>query len=171
MKEKVIFIVLDGLGDDKIPDFNYKTPLEAAYTPNLDKWAKEGALGLLSPNFYGHLPTSEEGHFSLFGYDPKKYKLARGIVTAGGAGIKLKKGDVALRGNFSTVVDGKVIDRRAGRINKTEELIREIDGMEIEGVKFIVKSAKEHRVGVVLRGEGLSSSISDGDSHYKGGDE
>ncbi len=171
MKEKVIFIVLDGLGDDKIPDFDYKTPLEEAHTPNLDKWAEEGSLGLLSPNFYGHLPTSEEGHFSLFGYDPKEYKLARGIVTAGGAGIELKKGDVALRGNFSTVVDGKVIDRRAGRIDKTEELIKEIDGMEIDGVKFIVKSAKEHRVGVVLRGEGLSSSISDGDSHYKEGGE
>ena len=157
---------MDGLGDDKIPVFDDKTPLEKAKTPNLDSWAKEGKLGLLLPAFKGALPTSEEGHFSLFGYDPQEYGLARGIVTATGAGIELDDGDVALRGNFGTVEDGKVIDRRAGRIKDPSELIEKINGIEIDGVKFVVKSAKEHRVGIAMKGDGLSAEISDGDPHY-----
>lgn len=168
--KKTILIVLDGLGDEKIPAFKNKTPLEKAKTPTMDSWAKEGKLGLLLPSYKGALPTSEEGHFSLFGYDYQEYGLGRGIVTASGSGINLEKGDVALRGNFATVQDGDVIDRRAGRIKEPSELIEEIDGMEIDGVKFVVKSAREHRLGIAMKGEGLSAKISDGDPHYgKGG--
>jgi len=164
--KKTIFIILDGLGDERIPAFKNKTPLESAKTPNLNTWAKKGKLGLITPFFDGALPTSEEGHFSLFGYDPKDYGLARGIITASGVGIELKKGDVALRGNFGTVEDNEVIDRRAGRIKDTSKLIKEIDGIEIDGIKFIIKSAKEHRVGIAMKGPGLSPKISDGDPHY-----
>ncbi len=167
---KTIFIVLDGLGDEEIPAFKNKTPLEKAKTPNLDNWAKEGRLGLLLPVFKGSLPTSEEGHFSLFGYDPEKYGLSRGIVTAAGAGIDVERGDVAIRGNFATVKNGEVVDRRAGRIKDPGELIKEIDGLEIDGVSFSVKSAKEHRVGIAMKGEGLSAQISDGDPHYGEGE-
>ncbi len=163
---KTIFIVLDGLGDEEIPAFKNKTPLEVAETPNMDNWAEEGRLGLLFPFFKGSLPTSEEGHFSLFGYDPQEYKVGRGLMTASGAGIDLEKGDICLRGNFSTVINGDVVDRRAGRITDTEQLIKEINGIQIEGVKFLVASAKEHRVGIAMRGKGLSSEITDGDPHY-----
>lgn len=163
---KTLFIVLDGLGDEEIPAFKNKTPLEFADTPTMNRWAEEGKTGLLLPVFKGALPTSEEGHFSLFGYDPREYGLARGIVTASGAGIDLSDGDVALRGNFGTVKNDEVVDRRAGRIKNPEKLIEEINGLEIDGVKFVVKSAKEHRVGIAMKGEGLSAEISDGDPHY-----
>lgn len=164
--KKTLFIVLDGLGDDKIPAFKNRTPLAAAKTPNLDSWAKEGKLGLLFPAYSGALPTSEEGHFSLFGYDPEEYGLKRGLVTASGSGINLEKGDVALRGNFSTLLKGKLVDRRAGRVEDPQPLIDEIDGMEIDGVKFVVKSAKEHRLGIAMKGKGMSSKITDSDPHY-----
>ncbi len=167
---KTIFIVLDGLGDEEIPAFKNKTPLEKAKTPNLDNWAKEGKLGLLFPVFKGALPTSEEGHFSLFGYDPEEWGIARGLITASGAGIDLKKGDIALRGNFGTVKNGEVIDRRAGRVKDPTKLIEGIDGMEINGVRFQVESAKEHRVGIAMKGEGLNPKISDGDPHYGKGE-
>jgi len=165
--KKIILIVLDGLGDGPIPDFNGKTPLEAARTPNLDKLAEEGISGMVKPVFTTAVPTSEEGHFVLFGYNPEKYKIQRGIFTAEGAGIKLKKGDVALRGNFGTVDESmNVLDRRAGRIKKTEPLIKALKGITIGGVKFLIKKAGDYRVGIVLRGKGLSSNISDGDPHY-----
>jgi len=168
MSNKVIFIVLDGLGDEPIPKLKSKTPLEFGKTPNLDRMAKEGQVGLLSPTFYGTMPTSEEGHFSLFGYDPGKYNLKRGIVTASGAGIEIREGDVALRGNFATVKNGEVIDRRAGRVDMPSKVISDLDGIEIEGISFIIKSAGEHRVGIVMRGNNLSSAITDGDPHYRG---
>ncbi len=164
--KKIIFVVLDGLGDEKIPGLGNKTPLQAAHTPNLDKWAKKGRLGLLLPAFKGNLPTSEEGHFSLFGYDPVEYGISRGIITASGSGIKIKKGDVALRGNFATIEGDRVLNRRAGRIKTPGPLIKAINGLEIDGVRFIVRSAKEHRIGIVMRGKGLSPKISNNDTHY-----
>lgn len=166
---KVIFVVIDGLGDEEISDLGGKTPLDFAQTPNLDNFAREGMLGALIPVFYGAMPTSEEGHFALFGYDPKEYNLKRGILTALGAGLEVDDGDVAMRGNFSTVKNGKIMDRRAGRINDTEDLVAKLNGMEIEGVRFFLKPAGEYRLGVVMKGQGLSSEITDGDPHYAGG--
>ncbi len=166
--KKIIFIVLDGLGDEPIPEFEGKTPLEEAETSNLDKMAEKGVCFSVEP-FHPRtaIPTSEGGHFSLFGYNPQEYGIARGVFTAKGAGLKVEKGDVALRGNFSTVDENmNMIDRRAGRIKETQPLIDELNGMVIEGVEFLIKSAREHRIGIVLKGKGLSSNISDGDSHY-----
>ena len=164
---KILFLVIDGLGDRPIPQFKSKTPLEAARTPNLDYLAEKGVCGLMEPFSTTAIPTSEESHFSLFGYNPKDLNIRRGIFTAKGAGMKLKKGDVALRGNFGTV-DRKLnmIDRRAGRIKDTRALISSLDGMVINNVKFFLRSAGEHRVAIVMRGRNLSSKILDGDPHY-----
>jgi 2,3-bisphosphoglycerate-independent phosphoglycerate mutase len=167
LMKKILLIIIDGLGDKPIPQLGNKTPLEAAKTPNLDYLVKNGICGLMEPSFTGAIPTSEEGHFSLFDYNPKEYPVRRGIFTVQGAGIKMKKGDVALRGNFGTVDEElNMIDRRAGRINNTQPLIKSLNGMIIEEVKFLIKSAKGHRIGIVLRNKNLSSRISDSDPHY-----
>ncbi len=165
-EKKIILVVFDGLGDEEIPMLNGKTPLDFANTPNLDKKAKNGKLGLLSPVFYGKAPTSEEGHFSLFGYDPGKYELKRGIVTAESVGMDIAEEDVALRGNFATLKGGRIVDRRAGRIKNTRKLVEAINGMEVEGVKIFVKEALGHRVAVLMKGEGLSSAVTNSDSAY-----
>ncbi len=39
---KILLIILDGLGDRPAPELEGKTPLEAAYTPNMDALAKVG---------------------------------------------------------------------------------------------------------------------------------
>jgi len=164
---KIILIIIDGLGDKPIKALGNKTPLEAAETPNLDWLAENGVCGLVKLKFRGATPTSEGAHFSLFGYDPEIYKIRRGIITASGAGLKAKKGDVALRGNFATV-DKKLnmIDRRAGRIKDPTSLIKALNGMLVDNVKFLLKSAMEHRIGIIMRGKNLSPNISDGDPFY-----
>lgn len=167
MARKVVLVIIDGLGDKPISDLGNKTPLESARTPNLDWLAEKGICGLVSPAHQTAIPTSEEGHLSLFGYGAKKYPVRRGLFTALGSGIKMKVEDVALRGNFATV-DKKlnVIDRRAGRVDKTFPLIKDLNGMVIDKIRFLVRYAGGHRVGIVLRGKGLNSQISDGDLHY-----
>lgn len=165
--KKIILIIIDGLGDEPIPQLGKRTPLEAANTPNLDFLAENGACGYVLPKLHNSLPTSEETHFALFGYNPEFYKIRRGIITATATGMKARKGDVALRGNFATVDDDlNIIDRRAGRIKKPEALIKALNGIEIRGVKFLLKSATEHRLGIIMRGKNLSFNISDGDPHY-----
>ena len=164
---KILLIIIDGLGDEPILQLGNKTPLEVAKTSNLDFLAKNGICGQVEPAIYNALPTSEETHLALFGYDSRTYQVRRGIFTALGAGFKMKTGDVALRGNFGTVDENlNMIDRRAGRIKDTRPFIKELNNIVIEGVKFLLKPAGEHRAGIILRGKNLSSQISDGDPHY-----
>ena len=179
---KILLIVIDGLGDRPIPQLGNKTPLEAAKTPNLDYLAENGICGLISPYLQNKKPpTSEDTHLALFGYDPKIYNPGRGVLEVMGIGMEILAGDVCLRGNFATVDEKiKIIDRRAGRIEETTDLIQAIGGIEIEGVKFLIGKGVSHRIGMVMRpcldavlslGKrilDLSPKISDGDPKITG---
>lgn len=168
---KILLIVIDGLGDKPISNIGNKTPLEAAKTPNLDFLVQNGICGQILPFQFSwqEKPESDTCHLAIFGFNPAKYYLGRGVYEAAGIGIKLKKNEVALRVNFGTV-DGnfKIIDRRAGRIEKTQGLINAISKIKIKGVKFKIKKSYGHRAVLVLRGKGLSAEISDGDPKKTG---
>lgn len=168
---KIVFIIIDGLGDKQIPQLKNKTPLEAAKTPNLDWLAKNGTCGLIRPFKFSwqKYPESDTCHLALFGYNPRVYYLGRGPYEAAGIGFNLKEGDIALRANFGTVDQNlKVIDRRAGRINETQPLVKALDGIKAEGVKFLVKKSYGHRAVLILRGKNLSERITDPDPHKVG---
>jgi 2,3-bisphosphoglycerate-independent phosphoglycerate mutase len=161
---KIVLLVMDGLGG--LPGEEGLTELEKANTPNLDKLAKSGICGLHQPIASGITPGSGPAHLSLFGYDPIKYQVGRGVLAALGINFALKNGDLAARGNFCTVdSQGKVTDRRAGRIStdKNKELCKLLSQIKLDGVEVFVETVKEHRFLLVLRGEGLSADIIDTD--------
>lgn len=169
---KILLVVLDGVGG--LPQTpGGPTELAAAHTPNLDALAQKSALGLLTPVYPGLAPGSGPGHLSLFGYDPFKYLVGRGALSAIGIGADFKDGDVAVRGNFASLdAAGLVKDRRAGRPSDTENIrvvsklkaaIREIDGIH---VTFYTES--EHRFVVILRGADLGEKVSDTDPQKTG---
>ena len=166
---KIIFVVFDGLGDRPIKEFGYKTPLEAAHTPNLDALAAKSICGLSNALGRGIRPGSDVSHLAIFGYPMEKYYTGRGPIEVAGLGIKLQEGDVAFRGNFGSVdADWNILDRRAGRIRVVDEFAAAIDGLNIDGVDIIVKPGTAHRAGVVFRGKGLSANITDADPHEEG---
>ncbi|RME63087.1 MAG: 2,3-bisphosphoglycerate-independent phosphoglycerate mutase [Nitrospirae bacterium] len=149
---KILMVVLDGLGG--LP-LNGKTELEAAKTPNLDSLAKQSAIGLHIPVSYGITPGSGPGHLGIFGYDPLKYQIGRGVLEALGLGLKLTPNDIALRGNYATKKDGLIVDRRAGR-PPTEESRKLTEALqkaipEIDGVEIIFAPGMEHRFAAVMR--------------------
>src|SRR5580704_12155878 len=116
-KTKIVLLVLDGLGDIAVRENNFTTPLEAAWTPNLDALARTGSQGRMIPVAPGITPGSGPGHLGLFGYDPLEFEVGRGVIEALGLGLELKPGDVCARANFCTLdKKGIVTDRRAGRI-------------------------------------------------------
>lgn len=167
---KIIFLVLDGLGDIPNPSFDLQTPLEAAKKPNLDRLATTcGVLGRIVPVDIGITPGSGPGHLSLFGYDPVENEIGRGVLEVLGLNMDLREGDLAARANFCTVRDGLVTDRRAGRIptEQTERLCAMISDRvkEIEGARVIIKPGKSHRFAVIFRGAGLSDKLTDADPH------
>ncbi|MEM4566531.1 MAG: 2,3-bisphosphoglycerate-independent phosphoglycerate mutase [Archaeoglobaceae archaeon] len=150
----VLMLILDGLPDRPI---NGKTPLTVAKKPNLDKIAEISVNGIMDTIAPGIRPGSDTSHLALLGYDPYKFYTGRGPIEALGVGIELKPGDVAFRANFATVVgdgsifDKVVVDRRAGRISETEELVKALNEISLP-VEFEVAKATGHRAAVVFRG-------------------
>ncbi len=167
---KIVFLVIDGLGGLPNPETG-KTELEAARTPNLDQLAAEGICGLADPVAPGITPGSAPGHLALFGYDPVRYIIGRGVLEAVGIDFNLQSGDIAARGNFCTLnKEGLVTDRRAGRVSteKCVELCRLLDGRSISGIRVLVAPVREHRFIAVFRGKGLALEVSDSDPLREG---
>ncbi|MCP4654695.1 MAG: 2,3-bisphosphoglycerate-independent phosphoglycerate mutase [bacterium] len=166
MLDKVVFVVMDGLGDRPIPELSGDTPLEAAHTPNIDKLASASQCGSMCALGRGKKPGSDTSHLAIMGYDPTVYHSGRGPIEVAGIGIELQGGDIALRGNLGTVDHNWIIkDRRAGRIRDVQPFTEALDGLRIEDVEFIVKPGTAHRAGVVLRGRDLSDAVTDADPH------
>ena len=172
---KIVYVLLDGVGDLPHPNLAGKTPLGAANTPNLDRLAKNGTMGQVITVGKGIAPESDIAVFNMLGY---KFKhddyVGRGVVEAIGIGIDFKDGDLALRGNFATLNgDGVIIDRRAGRniekqdaeavSNEIEEKIKFSD----ENTTVTITPTIGHRLVIRIRSNGaLSSNISNTDPSY-----
>jgi len=167
---KILLFVLDGVGGLSMEPGG-PTELEAARTPNLDRLASEGIVGLHQPVGPGITPGSGPGHIGLFGYDTLRYQIGRGVLEALGVGFDLGPRDLAARGNFCTVDgEGRITDRRAGRISteKASELCKELQTIELPGVEMFVEPVREHRFLLVLRGDGLAEGMADTDPGHLG---
>src|SRR5438093_12612092 len=118
---QLLYVCLDGLGDDPIPELDGRTPLEAARTPVLAGLARMGALGLVYTVGEDVAPESDIAVFAILGYDPRQEHPGRGVLEALGSGMDFGDGDLAYRVNFATQENGEIVDRRVGRDLPTED--------------------------------------------------
>jgi len=173
---RLVYVLLDGIGDLPHPSLNDLTPLDAAYTPNLDALARNGAMGSVISVGKGIAPQSDIAVFNMLGYSFRDGSyVGRGVVESIGCNIDFREGDLALRGNFATV-DGnlKVVDRRAGRVISVEEA-RSICKTLSEKIRFSDTGASvkleptiAHRVVIRFRHDNmkLSDKITNTDPAY-----
>ena len=167
---KIVMIVVDGLGGMTNPSTG-QSELEAAVLPNLDRLAASSSCGVSTPVLPGITPGSGPGHMALFGYNPIKYLLGRGVLEGLGIGAPIGKGDVAARGNFCLLGDdGKILDRRAGRITTEEcvELVELLKQIEIPGFGIEIYPVMDYRFVLVLKGEPSSPNVSETDPQITG---
>ena len=174
---KLIYVIIDGMGDRPIEELGGKTPLEVAETPYMDSLANAGKTGLMYTVGKGMAPESDVAVVSILGYDPFKYHVSRGALESVGAGLEMKSGDLALRCNFGTLGDDykSILDRRAGRNlsqKEADELAHAINEeiqLETHSVELKIKSTYTYRAALVIRSkEGkLSGNISNTDPAYK----
>ncbi|MEM2527155.1 MAG: alkaline phosphatase family protein [Candidatus Bathyarchaeia archaeon] len=176
MELKLIYVVIDGMGDLPIRELDGKTPLEYAETPNMDLLASKGRLGLMYTVGRGIAPESDVAVISILGYDPYKYHVGRGPLEAYGAGLSMRNGDLALRCNFATLGPSRrIIDRRVGRNLTTEEAamlaeaVNSLVRLESYPAEFEFKNTIGHRGVLVIRSRGgpLSGKISNTDPAYE----
>jgi 2,3-bisphosphoglycerate-independent phosphoglycerate mutase len=169
---KIVLLVVDGIGGLPVEGSDGKTELEAADTPNLDSLAARSDLGLSRPVAAGVSPGSGPGHLALFGYDPIRFLVGRGVLSALGVGFELGENDLAARINFATKdSSGRIFDRRAGRISNEKaaplvDLLNE--NVNLDGVETFVIHEKEHRAVAIFRGEELSDALTDTDPQRTG---
>ncbi len=168
-ESKIVLLVIDGLGG--LPRHG-KTELETAQTVHLDRLAMRGCCGVTDPVFMGVTPGSGPAHLALFGYDPIQYQLGRGILEALGSDVEVRQGDLVARGNFATLKDGLIADRRAGRIPtaECERLCARLNAAlagrpEAEVTLF---AGKEHRFVARFRAAGLGDALTDADPQKDG---
>lgn len=164
------YILLDGCADRPHPELNFTTPLEAAYTPNLDRLSTKGKIGSVTTVRRGVAPESDIAVFNMLGYSFGQGYPGRGVVEAVGCGLELKDGDLALRANFAAIKGRTIIDRRAGRDltqEEANELAGELNEISLEGANLEFKASVSYRGVLVFRaGAPLSGAISNTDPAY-----
>ena len=171
--KKLLYVCLDGLGDDPIPEFDGRTPLEAAPTPALDSLAARGRTGVVVTVGEGIAPESDIAVFAILGYDPRGEHPGRGVVEAVGTDMVFRDGDLAYRVNFATCDWPEIIDRRVGRdltSDEAEDLADEVnERLALPGATFTLQSTVEHRGSLVIRAdEGpLSAQVTNTDPAYR----
>lgn len=172
--KKLLYVCLDGLGDDPVPELDDRTPLEAAETPFLDSLARKGRTGSVVTVGPGIAPESDIAVFAILGYDPRGEHPGRGVVEAVGVGMDFRDGDLAHRVNFATADWPRIVDRRVGRDLTSEEsqaLAAEVnERLRLPGASFTLKATVEHRGALVIRtddGTPLSAEISNTDPAYR----
>lgn len=169
---KILLLVLDGISDRPCRELGGLTPLQAAEIPCLDRIAAEGVCGIMDTIAPGIRPGSDTSHLSLLGYDPRQCYTGRGPLEALGCGIRMEPGMIGFRGNFATIgEDGRVRDRRAGRIQNTAELTAAIQrGVDLSrlGVTFHFCPGAGHRAALALSGSGLGPNVTSNDPKKEG---
>lgn len=150
---KHLIILGDGMADWAVPALEGKTLLQHAYTPNLDRLAREGKNGRLATVAPGFHPGSEVANLSILGYDLPTVYEGRGPLEAASIGVCLADDEMAMRCNL-VCIEGEILkNHSAGHITTEEadELIRYLQ-TELGDERVSFHTGVQYRHLLVIRG-------------------
>ena len=167
----IVVLLLDGLADRAHESLGGRSGLEAAKTPNLDRFCSSGSCGVLYAIGPGRAPSSEVAHWSMFGYRPDEFP-GRAVFEALGRGQDVDAKQVfayaALR-PAEQRADGWWLTGRPDPDRDADEakrLVRACDGITIDGLTFSL----EHvwRGEAILRVSGAADErVTDSDAFFR----
>ncbi|MBN2898469.1 MAG: 2,3-bisphosphoglycerate-independent phosphoglycerate mutase [Clostridia bacterium] len=168
---KTITVLLDGAGDRSYEVLGWQTPLQYARTPNLDRLAGESQCGLMTPYKLGCSLGTDLAHLLLFGYDMAEYP-GRAVIDGLGEALTMSADCLILRASLADVKksEGYFLNSRFSK-DLSDEEIRVLCGnlkMKIGAYDFEFIHSYDSHGFIVVKGEGLSSAISDSDPFYNG---
>lgn len=140
MARKYAIIIPDGCADDPRAELGGRTPLQAAETPNMDRLAAEGVVGLATFVPDELPPGSDVANLGLLGNNPREFYTGRAPLEAAAQGIELGPSDWAVRCNMVTVTDGVMRSFAAGHITTEEAaaLLASLqDAVDDDTVRFV----------------------------------
>ena len=131
---KYLVLLGDGMADLPLPDYDNRTPLEIAVSPQFDALAAKGTVGLVKTVPASLPPGSDVANLAVMGYNPDEYYTGRSPLEAASIGVDLKSDDYTFRCNLVTLSDEEnyedrtMIDYSAGEITTAEaaEIIKTI---------------------------------------------
>ncbi len=167
---KVVFILIDGIGDLSLPELNHLTILQSLSLPFYDLIAKSGLNGLMDPVETGLACGSDTAHMNILGYNPFTEYRGRGSFETLGSGIPMDLEEIGFKCNFAymekttKIVKKRRVDREFHKWGIP--LVKALDGIEIPGFfgyKCCCVHATEHRCAIKITGPNLSSKITSTD--------
>ena len=93
---KYLIVLGDGMADEAMEALGGKSPMQVAFTPCMDRLAREGRCGRLITVPEGFPPGSEIANLSLLGYDVSK-QLKAGFARNRRYGESMSPGYMAAR--------------------------------------------------------------------------
>ncbi len=168
---KIIFVLLDGIGDRSYSDLGHRTPLQAAATPHLDRLALMGSNGLFHTALLGQCLPSETAHYLLFGYALEQFP-GRGLLEAVGEGVSFDDGDVLCLAHLASVsceTGEPVLVQKRPDLEDTEleRLFSAISSYDIQEVRLRLQQTHRNDAILIISGS-VSPHISDSDPMIPG---
>jgi 2,3-bisphosphoglycerate-independent phosphoglycerate mutase len=157
---KYVVLIIDGASGWPAAALGGRTSLEAAFTPHLDRLAREGCVGMVANVPEGMEASSAIACMSAMGFDPALYYSGRGPIEAAAMGVELEPGQAAMRCNLVTILDGLMASYSAGNIPSAEsaELVAALqEGLGDERCRFYPGVSFRHIL-TVRDGEDLLST-------------
>lgn len=143
---KYVIVHAEGFADVPTQDLGGRTPLEAAATPNLDRLARGGEIGLATLSADIPMGGNDVMALALLGYDPRKIHAGPAPFEAIGQGIAVSEHDVVFRSSMVTLRAGSGTGAKADVKKLASSVVLDDDsaaGLEDDEARELIEAINE----------------------------